>query len=497
MGSSTSFPAVIRDLDAAAAAVAAAWDRAGGLRAPGEDTVLINLTSSDWRTIALNCLLGRLTAQAVNGTPVAMIRSKGMLGAFARRMLPAFGIGRILDLDQVLAAKREAAAAVVAAEIPAFQADGDAFCERLSAWSVDGVRIGDLLYDHFLQSRARDAAERLEADMLHPLRVGVAHMAAAGQILSELRVAALTGFSAVGLEGVFTRRALSRGVPVLSADGGHPVRASWRRDPTDALYADGGPTAGALQAAVAAATAAANPDAAQPVRNAVGGRPTILALAQNFSGAPHAAPLLFADHRQWLEATLAVARNVAGVDWVVVPDPAQEENDNAFYGQPRHVAGRERIAAMIAGASHIRVAEPEESLATLASKAAAAVTAHRFDGLFLAGRGVPVLTAGDPLWAGLGFTIDPATRSEYLAGLAGLGDTAPLSASQAAAARAVENLFAVADKVASPLLPEFAAPGRFDDVEHPGLPAEIARRAGRYTPRRDPLFETAATIRGR
>ena len=44
--------------------------------------------------------------------------------------------------------------------------------------------------------------------------------------------------------------------------------------------------------------------------------------------------------------------------------------------------------------------------------------------------GIPVLTAGPARYAELGFTVDSASRGEYLARLARIEDTPPLSAEQ-------------------------------------------------------------------
>ncbi len=51
-------------------------------------------------------------------------------------------------------------------------------------------------------------------------------------------------------------------------------------------------------------------------------------------------------------------------------------------------------------------------------------------GIEAARLGVPVLTAGPARYSGLGFTIDSASRAEYLARVARIQDTPPLSDEQ-------------------------------------------------------------------
>jgi hypothetical protein len=138
---------------------------------------------------------------------------------------------------------------------------------------------------------------------------------------------------------------------------------------------------------------------------------------------------LFEDQETWLVETVKAAAANPRVNWIVKLHPANAYKSHSTDELNDEVAIREAVGEL---PPHVTLLRPETEINTysLFELADAGVTIRGTVGMELPCFGVPVLTAGTGRYSGMGFTIDSATRDEYLARLARIEEIAPLSEEQ-------------------------------------------------------------------
>lgn len=142
---------------------------------------------------------------------------------------------------------------------------------------------------------------------------------------------------------------------------------------------------------------------------------------------------LFADQETWLVETVKAACANPSANWVVKLHPANMYKARA--GELNdEVAIREAVGEL---PPHVKLLRPETDINTysLFAIADAAITIRGTIGMELPCFGVPVLTAGTGRYSGLGFTVDSATREEYLGRLAHIHEQPRLDAATTLLAR--------------------------------------------------------------
>ncbi len=146
---------------------------------------------------------------------------------------------------------------------------------------------------------------------------------------------------------------------------------------------------------------------------------------------------LFDDQEDWFVETVRAACANPRVNWVVKlhPDNVWKRRRDGLEGEVGEIALiRDRIGELPA---HVKLLRPETPISTrsLFEITDVGVTIRGSIGIELPCFGVPVLTAGTGFYSGRGFTIDSATREEYLERLAHVEDVAPLTPEQVELAR--------------------------------------------------------------
>jgi hypothetical protein len=141
---------------------------------------------------------------------------------------------------------------------------------------------------------------------------------------------------------------------------------------------------------------------------------------------------LFEDYGDWFVQTVRAACANDSVDWVIKLHPANVwkrayERVEGEYSEIRLL--RQEIGQLPA---HVHVLYPDTDISSLSLYRASdvGVTVRGTPGMEMACFGKPVLTAGTGRYAGLGFTVDSHSRSEYLQKLATVGELPMLSAEQ-------------------------------------------------------------------
>jgi hypothetical protein len=141
---------------------------------------------------------------------------------------------------------------------------------------------------------------------------------------------------------------------------------------------------------------------------------------------------LFPTYQEWLVETVAAACRNDQVNWVVKIHPAHlwKQADEKYQGEPAESRVlREQLGPL---PPHIVVIPPDTPVSTFSLFAVMdyCLTVRGTVGVEAARLGIPVLTAGPARYSELSFTVDSASREEYLARLARIQTTPPLSAEQ-------------------------------------------------------------------
>jgi hypothetical protein len=133
---------------------------------------------------------------------------------------------------------------------------------------------------------------------------------------------------------------------------------------------------------------------------------------------------VFADQEEWFVETVRAACENDRVNWVVKLHPAnvwKRKRDSVSGELDEVVAIRERIGEL---PLHVRLLSPDTDISTwsLFDVTDWGVTIRGSIGFELPCFGKPALTAGTGFYSGRGFTVDSATREEYLARLRAIED---------------------------------------------------------------------------
>ena len=141
---------------------------------------------------------------------------------------------------------------------------------------------------------------------------------------------------------------------------------------------------------------------------------------------------LFSTYEEWLVKTVRAACLNTRVNWVVRIHPAHvwKAADEHHDDEPAEMRVlREQLGPL---PPHVVVIPPDApvSMFSLFGVMDYCLTVRGTAGIEAARLGVPVLTAGPARHSGLGFTVDSASRAEYLTRVARIQDTPPLSDGQ-------------------------------------------------------------------
>ena len=140
---------------------------------------------------------------------------------------------------------------------------------------------------------------------------------------------------------------------------------------------------------------------------------------------------LFDDYEEWLIETVTAACANEAVNWIVKLHPDYVWKLKAMGGG--EVRDRIALAARIGALPpHVKLLEPETPISTFSLFGVAdyGLTVRGTIGIELPCFGIPVFTAGTGRYSGFGFTVDSASRAEYLEKLGRIHLYPRLTASQ-------------------------------------------------------------------
>ncbi len=423
-------------------------------------------------------------------------------------------------------AVNDAAAAAVAPDLPAYAArlrplEGAALRRAVLDLEADGLPIGDLVYDTYLRAQKCATIETCSGELLLELSLALNTVRFMRDALDRHpRIeAAVVGHHCYVLYGVLCRLAEQRGADVhlvsqmkfaasvqrySAVTPDERVRMRICHDKfAAALNGDRAAAVARGQALIAARMAGRNdrhaggmggfdPDKAMVSLPALfgraegggSGRPILCIMVSTLADAPHAnSRNIYDDHYVWLIETLEIARRLPDIDWVIKLHPY-----TGLYMDRRPIDSV--VARYVEDAPNMRLLHETVNSRSLLGAIDGLITPWGTAGLEFATQGVPVVTAGNNFYAGLGFTTDARSAEEYRAAIAALPGQRQ---SAEAVARASVAAFLAFDGMLSDcaLITDVEAlPWQsYDEI---ALWREAAGRLAGFRPDDDPLWQRIA-----
>ena len=162
-------------------------------------------------------------------------------------------------------------------------------------------------------------------------------------------------------------------------------------------------------------------------------RKFVFVMLHAFNDHPHShfGKMLFGDYYDWFVQTLAFARTKSNVNWIFKEHPSAVFYPTRDISLPNHFTE---------SSDHIVFLDTDSSFnsASLLYLADAVVTVTGTAGVeFAAAGGIPSVLAGATSYSGFGFTLDPKTKPEYFQALANIENINRLTKSQQDTAKRV------------------------------------------------------------
>lgn len=198
---------------------------------------------------------------------------------------------------------------------------------------------------------------------------------------------------------------------------------------------------------------------------------TVFVLAHAFSDAPHVGgKLAFDDYYDWLRQTLRRLSSNQEVNVIVKPHPS-----SYMWGEK----GAVEVLLEELGTTNIYITPSDFSTLSIKSIADYVVTARGTAGLEFSGLGIPAVTCGEGYYSGFGIALEHLDREAYFKALDGIVTLQPLTSDVSQRARVL--LYLTFTKLArSTLAPaRHIYPGDDDEVLTPQHYAEISAKLRR------------------
>lgn len=332
---------------------------------------------------------------------------------------------------------------------------------------VDGIRFGDIIYDNTLV-RGYATLKVVDRKVLSVLYAFFLHRHMINDIIRRYRLDSFVVAHTIGMfGGTFSRYLVRNGIEVINRVGSHEIVLKKYQTASDIGFYPARPEAPYInllkclpdEEVIPLADNYLNERHNQHIRHIsvelafsktkrlFGNRHefnshygldpaknTVFVMLHAFNDHPHShfsTPMYFQDYYDWFEKTLEIAKNVDSVNWIFKEHPAAD-----LY--PTRDVDLEEIFAHL-HASHIRFLNRHADFNALSIRyvADAIVTCVGTAGMEYACLGIPCVLGGEAPYSGFGFTVEPASLSEFSNCLRTIKDIPRLGDEQIKAAKIV------------------------------------------------------------
>lgn len=500
-------------------------------RPPGNRMILVDLTVDGLNTGITQCLLGKYLGWQLNAVPCGLAFDVQAVPPVMRALYEGFGYSQFFTLSPIIRRLMDADPSLAAMGpklVEGWPREGAALRQRLLDLRFDGLPVGDLVYDTHLRHTGKPTIETLDNRLVAHIAEAYIYYKAAQTILASGTIQAVATLHMVYYHlGILSRLAMAMGIPVIQSLSVNPFRVKRYSSFLQARDALGqfetrefdhvfrherdiatGFARAYLERRLAGQAELGFKDgfegaygsnrrryAKDELCRSLGwdpAKPIVVLMAHVFHESPHAVGgNLYADYCEWLAETLEVAARNPQINWLLKKHPQQKYFDEALRKSPDLVPDDEtmqRLMAPAQGAHHIALCPSDLHTASLIASSHAIVTQHGRAGYEFAACGVPVVTTARAAYGGLGFTVEPCNRADYIQILETIARLPPLTEEQRERALTYIYLFFEKSRVRSSLLPDIENRGFWAPPYGAELLEQILERTGAYDPRRDPLF---------
>lgn len=494
--------------------------------------ILVDLTVDDQQFALSKLLIGKYLSWLLRGEMCAVAYGDARsLPPASAAFAAAFGCNRAVGLGdmvgQMMAQTPDLRAAILPL-VKGWPPEGEGLRRALLGLTIDGLPVGDLVYDTYLRTGGVATVERLDDRLGGLIADAFLRVRAYNKLFDQHKIrAVIAGHMVYNYFGILSRVAISRGVDVFCDTATNPMRLRRYSDPVMMRQHQHQISPHEFDRIVRYETAKAAAfgkcyidERHRGVRelgykdglNGAYGvnrrlydkhtlcetlgwrtdRPIICLMSHVLFESPHSVDGgIFCDIYDWLRQTLGYAAKRPEVQWLLKPHPAHNHYDDQVRNAPASRFGDQIVDELMApyqGMAHIAVCPSDFNAASLVGIVEGLTTQHGTAGYEFAAAGVPVVIAARAPYARLGFTIDPVSREEYFAALDRLAEGSPLTQDQID--RALGYIYArfIRSSLRTPLFPDVTVRGHWAPRLNLPFLEETLRRIDVFAPEEDPFF---------
>ena len=488
---------------------------------PGSGSVILNINGIPQQTV-LAGVAARLMNQEHGLQPVVLLSPSTKNHADVRTVLESFGIRHFIRLSRnPLARPLALCRAMVDVRRAGRMIAVEGFEAFIQNFQVNGVHLGDLLYDSLI--RYHHTYRQPEGDprklrrtlrnglwLFHVCQGLVRRWDARGVVISEtvyaiseamlLRIATQAGHRGLFVNSSFARYYASyeetfrdrfKVTPALmTVARQQPQRRAVVDDYLGKRFTGKLAHHDVINAYRDKRVWTRAELAAHYQLGARADRKAIFLMPHCFSDANHKTRfLLFRDFYQWFRETLRVIREVDDVNWFIKPHPSSH-----------HYLEENQVEELVqqSPALHVFLTPKDFSTTSVLNVADAIVTVNGTIGLEAACAGVRPVLAADAVYGGFGFTLEPQSQTDYFAQLRAMRDVPRLTEAEVATAKDVLYCYQFLTRPKSDIIPSGSIrPGlnaKEFDLIYQGYYRTMAENVQRVDLQADPYLASMAEL---
>lgn len=500
--------------------------------------ILVDLTVDDQQFALSKLLVGKYLSWLLRGEMCAVAYGDARsLPSASADFATAFGCNRVVGLGdavgQMMAQTPDLRSEVLPL-VKGWPLEGEGLRRALLGLTIDGLPVGDLVYDTYLRTGGVATVERLDDRLGGLIADAFLRVRAYNKLFDQHKIrAVIAGHMVYNYFGILSRVAISRGVDVFFDTATNPIRVRRYGDPLAmrqhpyqvsphelerVMIAERAEAAafgrryiaerhrgvrelGYMDGVLGAYGSSRRAYDKQALCAALGwdpARPIVCVMSHIMFESPHSVDGgIFCDILDWLRQTLAFAADRPGVNWLLKPHPVHMHYDRQVAHTATHQSGdaiMTELTAPYRDVPHIGLCPADINTASLAGVVQAVVTQHGTAGYEFGACGVPTLTAARAPYGRLGFTIDPRTKEEYFAALDRLGESEPLSEAQIDQACGYIYARFAKTSLRTPLFPEMSVRGHWAPARNLKLLEAMLERLDAFAPEEDPVYHGLAAM---